>query len=132
MYVNLNEYNICEDWDSEDWGWFVDTESLILVRQTKLIEQSKYNTIKFKNKLEIVIEKSDEENEYDYCLKNKKDLEDIENHNIENHNIENNNEICKKELNSNKITDYSISYFVNFCSKTIMTALITYLLIIIL
>jgi len=30
MQLELNEYNI-----SEDWGWFVDTETLLLINQGK-------------------------------------------------------------------------------------------------
>lgn len=49
MEIELNEYNI-----SEDWGWFVDTETL-LIKQSK----NKYNNI---NKLEKITE---EDEDYD-------------------------------------------------------------------
>ena len=55
MQIELNEYNI-----SEDWGWFVDTETLLLINQSK----NKYNNInKYKNinKLEKI---TDEDEEY--------------------------------------------------------------------
>jgi len=61
MQLKLNESNI-----SEDWGWFVDTETLLLVDQVKRINQvnKKYN-----NKLQLnninKLEKITEEDEYD-------------------------------------------------------------------
>lgn len=50
MQIELNEYNI-----SEDWGWFVDTETLLLINKSK----NKYNNI---NKLEKITE---EDEDYD-------------------------------------------------------------------
>ena len=51
MQIELNEYNI-----SEDWGWFVDTETLLLINQSK----NKYNNI---NKLEKIT--GEDEDYYD-------------------------------------------------------------------
>jgi len=51
MQLELNEYNI-----SEDWGWFVDTETLLLIKQGK----KKYNNI---NTLEKITE--EDEDSYD-------------------------------------------------------------------
>ena len=54
MQFELNEYNI-----SEDWGWFVDTESLLSINQSK----NKYNNInKFNNinKLEKITEDNED------------------------------------------------------------------------
>lgn len=48
MQIELNEYNI-----SEDWGWFVDTETLLLINQSK----NKYNNI---NKLEKITEEDED------------------------------------------------------------------------
>jgi hypothetical protein len=66
MQIKLNESNI-----SEDWGWFVDTETL-LINQVDLVKQinqakKKYNNI---NKLEKITE----EDEYHYH-----DIESLEN-----------------------------------------------------
>ena len=62
MNIKLNKYNICENLD-EEWGWFVDTETL---STTQVVEVIKLQQI---NKLEKIIE----EDEYDY--ENDNDIE---------------------------------------------------------
>lgn len=69
MQFNLNESNI-----SEDWGWFVDTETLLLIDQAnkKYNNKLKINNI---NLLEKIIEK--DEKHYDDDIENLKKTETI-------------------------------------------------------
>lgn len=60
MQHELNEYNNI----SEDWGWFIDIESINLIKINDNIR---------KNKLETIIE----EDEYEYYINNK-NLDDID------------------------------------------------------
>ena len=96
-----NSYNL-----SEDWGWYVDIETLKPIYQIKT-EFVKNNNKKINyhlNKLEPI-----NEDEYDYYMNNKKDIEYVE---------EFKNEYDKKEEKNNIITYYG--------STTLITALLTY------
>jgi len=69
MQFNLNESNI-----SEDWGWFVDTETSLLIDQAnkKYNNKLKINNI---NLLEKIIE--EDEKHYDDDIENLKKTETI-------------------------------------------------------
>ena len=58
MEIILNKSNICEDFD-EEWGWFVDTETLLTNQSVQADILQKIHKV---NKLETITE----EDEYNY------------------------------------------------------------------
>lgn len=58
MQINLNEYNI-----SEDWGWFVDTEISLSLNQVVQVNEkyNKFKLINIINKLEKITEEDEQD-----------------------------------------------------------------------
>jgi hypothetical protein len=101
-----NSYNL-----SEDWGWFVDIETMMPIYQIKTEFVKNNKKLNFHlNRLNPI-----EEDEYDYYMNNKKELdyeEEIFKIKI--------NEPVKSKEGTNMITAYS--------STTLITALLTYVI----
>ena len=104
--MNLNSYQLCDD-----WGWFIDIEcnDNILLQPCKPGKKLKPHF----NKLNVI-----DEDEYDYYQKNYKDPE--ENYKIPNKNYD----INLKTGENNTL--------VNVGSTTLITALLTYVIFFIL
>jgi hypothetical protein len=104
--MSLTYYNL-----SEDWGWYIDVESMKPVYQITtdfvIMPHKKFN-INY-NKLESI-----EEDEYEYYLDNQKILDDIS--------------IIKKDENmADKKQNIISNNLIKFTSTTMITALITYI-----
>lgn len=101
--MSLTHYNL-----SEDWGWYIDIESMKPICQIKpnlfIVTPKKFNH--YYNKLDTI-----EEDEFDYYINNQKNLDDIA--------INNNN-------------NYKVHNLFNIHSTTIIAALLTYIIFVIL
>lgn len=122
MQLELNEYNNIEYNNiSEDWGWFIDIESITIIKSNdnmvKPNDNMRKSNYNIKKKLETIIE----EDNYDYYYMNNNNLDSIENL----YNINKNNN--KTNLTYSK----SIEFIINICSKTIACSLLTYIIFII-
>jgi hypothetical protein len=120
--MNSNENILCED-----WGWYIDLETMKHVSivthkiNNKLLQNSKFTRHLNINlyKINESIKEEDEEDEYEYYFKNQIDLENCEN--INNNKNMPTYEICDIHVichNSNKLSSY--------ISTTIISIFITY------
>jgi hypothetical protein len=95
---------------SDDWGWYVDIESMNTNNQIPTdLKMSPYT----KNKRYIILETIEEDDEYDYYISNHKDDDDITVKTIDKKN--NNKNILFKKI-------------FNVGSTTMITALLTYVI----
>lgn len=103
--MSLTHYNL-----SEDWGWYIDIESMKPINQIKLdvkmMSNKKFN--RHYNKLDTI-----DEDEFDYYLMNQKNLDDISYKDIVP--IKNNNQTL-------------FSCIFNVGSTTMITAILTYVI----
>ena len=96
----------------DDWGWYVDTESNLLITPNKFHGNKYYKNIN-DYKLRKLCTVDEGEDEYDYYKKNYRDIEKMQ--------LEcSNSKVKNKENISNQISLYQIG------STTLITALLTY------
>jgi hypothetical protein len=116
--MNLNTYNL-----SEDWGWYVDTESNLLINYNINMVYNKCNPYRdtpYKNINDSRLCRIEEEDEYEYYKNNYKDIENLEleyNYKTNGRKIQEKEEKLEKSENTNL---YKIG------STTLITALLTY------
>jgi len=111
--MNLNTYNLCED-----WGWYVDTESNLLINYNlNTVYKSYNNYTSYKNINYSRLCRIGEEDEYEYYKNNYKDIESLQ---LE-HNYKENGIKIEVEFDKSENTNlYKIG------STTLITALLTY------
>ena len=113
--MKLKSSQLCDD-----WGWFIDVESNYFAANISLqpcrSPIKKFNS--YVNKLPKI-----EEDEYEYYQKNYKDPEEI----IYKEEVELNYDISLKSLNKNEVNT-----IFNVWSTTLITAVFTYIIFIIL
>lgn len=116
--MNLNTYNICDD-----WGWFVDTDNNLLINSTIIelnVPNRKYKMMNYHyNRLYPI-----EEDEYDYVKNNYKDIENLE-MNSSYKKIERKHEKIVEKIQE-KNSSIVKTYLYRIGSTTIITALLTY------
>lgn len=97
---------------SDDWGWYVDIESLKYDTQSMTDVVKINNKNKYHNKLETI----DEDDEYNYYVDNQKNLEEL-------------NELEKiDEKHIEKRNIYLLKNLFKISSTTMITALLTYVI----
>jgi len=113
--MSLTCYNL-----SEDWGWYVDIESMKPVYQInpQVVTTRNKKINQLSNRLEII--KEYEDDEYEYYLDNQKFLDDIL--------IIKNDENITFNCNDNDNQQFISKNLIKFSSTTMLTALITYLI----
>lgn len=118
--MNLNlHYKQCDD----DWGWFIDTETADTTNNI-LLQPCRPYVKKFNSCLNKLL--TIDEDEYEYYQKNYKDLE--EKYDV---NLKSLNEIRVNDINKNENRNIN-SYMFSFSSTTLITAVLTYVIFIIL
>jgi hypothetical protein len=105
----MNSYN-CNYNLSDDWGWYIDIESINNTTPNLVYIPNKKISL-YINKLDTIEETEDE---YDYYMKNQKNLDEMSIKNID------------KDIN---IINLKLHYIFNIGSTTIITALLTYLIL---
>lgn len=115
--MNFNTYNLCED-----WGWYVDTESNLLINYNlNIVHKSHNNYSSYKNINYFRLCRIEEEDEYEYYKNNYKDIESLQ---LEHNYKENGIKIQKKiEVEFDKSENANL-YKIG--STTLITALLTY------
>lgn len=112
--MNFNTYNL-----SEDWGWYVDTESNLLINSNLTMVYNSCNPYKNINYSRLC--RIEEEDEYEYYKNNYKDIESLQ---LEYNYKTNGIKIQKKiELEFDKSENTNL-YKIG--STTLITALLTY------
>ena len=115
--MNLKTFQLCDD-----WGWFIDVEhnnyDENILLQTCRPPIKKFNS-RSVNKLPII-----QEDEYEYYEKNYKDPEELIYKDIE--------ENCDINLNQSKENTNKVNTAFNISSTTLITAILTYFIFVIL
>ncbi len=108
--MSINCHNLCDD-----WGWYVDIETVIPICQ---VQADKVKVLNKKNTMKIIkLETIEEEDEYDYYTFNQKNSCEFD---VENNKID--KPINKKNNNA------LIINILNISSTTMLTALLTYVI----
>ena len=101
--MSKEEIKICDD-----WGWYYDTEDQGILNRPIIYTRQIYNSIE---------EETYTDDEYEYYMERKIDTEDIDE--LTHHNNHNNSK--KKSVN-----DYDNGFLIKVGSRTIITALLFY------